>query len=56
MRFVRSGVSATTARWERAFRRDGGTTRLTNWAMVTNRATVTNRAMGFTRACGTPAG
>jgi len=44
VRFVWSGISATTARWEQAFSVDGGETWLTNWIME------------FTRASGTPAG
>lgn len=44
VRFVWSGVSATTARWEQAFSLDGGETWLTNWTM------------DFTRSSGTPAG
>jgi hypothetical protein len=45
VRFVWSGISATTARWEQAFSVDGGESWLTNWSME------------FTRpACGTPAG
>ena len=43
-RFVWSGISATSARWEQAFSVDDGRTWLTNWSME------------FTRACGTPAG
>ncbi|MFI7411901.1 hypothetical protein ACIBU0_24860 [Streptomyces sp. NPDC049627] len=44
VRFVWSGVSATSARWEQAFSVDEGQTWLTNWTM------------DFTRASGTPAG
>jgi hypothetical protein len=45
VRFVWSGISATTARWEQAFSLDGGGTWLDNWVMR------------FTRpASGTPAG
>ncbi|MGI5379407.1 hypothetical protein ACQEV2_35145 [Streptomyces sp. CA-251387] len=44
VRFVWSGVSATSARWEQAFSVDDGQTWLTNWTM------------NFTRASGTPAG
>ncbi|MEV6996612.1 hypothetical protein AB0N62_02785 [Streptomyces sp. NPDC093982] len=42
VRFVWSGISATTARWEQAFSTDDGGTWLTNWTM------------DFTRSCGTP--
>ncbi|WP_406194905.1 hypothetical protein OG331_11765 [Streptomyces sp. NBC_01017] len=41
VRFVWSGISATTARWEQAFSTDGGESWLTNWTM------------DFTRSCGT---
>ncbi|MER7898284.1 hypothetical protein ABTX62_19795 [Streptomyces sp. NPDC096046] len=44
VRFVWSGVSATSARWEQAFSVDGGDTWLTNWIME------------FTRPSGTTAG
>ena len=45
VRFVWSGISATTARWEQAFSLDGGESWLTNWSME------------FTRpVSGTPAG
>ncbi|KUM78269.1 hypothetical protein [Streptomyces curacoi] len=44
VRFVWSGVSATSARWEQAFSVDDGRTWLTNWTM------------DFTRPSGTPAG
>ncbi|GGW94387.1 hypothetical protein [Streptomyces lomondensis] len=44
VRFVWSGISPTTARWEQAFSVDGGETWLTNWTM------------DFTRPSGTPAG
>ncbi|CCK26272.1 hypothetical protein BN159_1893 [Streptomyces davaonensis JCM 4913] len=44
VRFVWSGISATTARWEQAFSPDEGESWLTNWVME------------FTRASGTPAG
>ncbi|MER6673258.1 hypothetical protein [Streptomyces sp. NPDC000983] len=44
VRFVWSGISATTARWEQAFSTDGGAGWLINWVME------------FTRACGRPAG
>lgn len=45
VRFVWSGISPATARWEQAFSVDGGVTWLTNWTME------------FTRsASGTPAG
>jgi hypothetical protein len=43
VRFVWSGVSATTARWEQAFSVDGGATWVTNWFM------------DFSRPSGTPA-
>jgi hypothetical protein len=42
VRFVWSGVSMTSARWEQAFSVDGGETWLTNWTM------------DFTRPSGTP--
>ncbi|MFF8938199.1 hypothetical protein ACF08O_26505 [Streptomyces paradoxus] len=44
VRFVWSGVSAASARWEQAFSVDGGDTWLTNWIME------------FTRPSGTTAG
>ncbi|MEU0584392.1 hypothetical protein [Streptomyces sp. NPDC006132] len=44
VRFVWSGISPTTARWEQAFSVDGGETWLTDWTMA------------FTRSSGTPAG
>ncbi|MGN9757484.1 hypothetical protein [Streptomyces sp. SD31] len=44
VRFVWSGVSAGSARWEQAFSVDGGETWVTNWVME------------FTRASGTPGG
>ncbi|KMS76780.1 hypothetical protein ACM01_02745 [Streptomyces viridochromogenes] len=44
VRFVWSGVSAASARWEQAFSLDDGQTWLTNWVME------------FTRASETPAG
>ncbi|MFE9440269.1 hypothetical protein ACFYO2_14855 [Streptomyces sp. NPDC006602] len=43
VRFVWSGISATTARWEQAFSVDGGETWVTNWYM------------DFSRPSGTPA-
>ena len=43
VRFVWSGISDTTARWEQAFSVDDGETWVTNWFM------------DFGRACGTPA-
>ncbi|GAA3986623.1 hypothetical protein [Streptomyces plumbiresistens] len=43
VRFVWSGISATTARWEQAFSVDGGATWVTNWSM------------DFSRPSGTPA-
>ncbi|WP_372352581.1 hypothetical protein [Streptomyces sp. KL116D] len=44
VRFVWSGISATTAHWEQAFSLDGGDTWLTNWSMA------------FTRRAGDPGG
>lgn len=44
VRFVWSGISPRTARWEQAFSSDGGETWLTNWFM------------DFSRASGTPGG
>jgi hypothetical protein len=44
VRFVWSGVSGGSARWEQAFSVDGGETWVTNWVME------------FTRASGTPGG
>ncbi|KUO05898.1 hypothetical protein [Streptomyces caeruleatus] len=38
VRFVWSGVSATSARWEQAFSVDDGRTWLTNWTMEFTRA------------------
>ncbi|ANS69186.1 hypothetical protein SLINC_6962 [Streptomyces lincolnensis] len=38
VRFVWSGISRTTARWEQAFSSDGGETWLTNWFMDFSRA------------------
>ncbi|MDQ1049850.1 hypothetical protein [Streptomyces sp. V4I2] len=43
VRFVWSGISATTARWEQAFSLDGGAIWVTNWSM------------DFSRPSGTPA-
>ncbi|WP_217239120.1 hypothetical protein [Streptomyces sp. AC555_RSS877] len=43
VRFVWSGISATTARWEQAFSVDDGDTWVTNWSM------------DFSRPSGTPA-
>ncbi|MFF0162068.1 hypothetical protein ACFYRY_31685 [Streptomyces sp. NPDC005263] len=43
VRFVWSGISDTTARWEQAFSVDDGESWVTNWFM------------DFARACGTPA-
>lgn len=43
VRFVWSGISATTAHWEQAFSLDGGDTWVTNWSM------------DFSRPSGTPA-
>ncbi|MER5213492.1 hypothetical protein ABT063_23680 [Streptomyces sp. NPDC002838] len=43
VRFVWSGISDTTARWEQAFSVDGGDTWVTNWVM------------DFSRPSGTPA-
>ncbi|MCQ4211667.1 hypothetical protein [Streptomyces longispororuber] len=37
VRFVWSGISATTAHWEQAFSLDGGNTWLTNWSMAFTR-------------------
>ncbi len=33
VRFLWTGISETTARWEQAFSRDGGDTWLPNWVM-----------------------
>ncbi|MEU9664237.1 hypothetical protein AB0E25_01390 [Streptomyces bobili] len=48
VRFVWSGVSATTARWEQAFSADGGDTWVTNWIMDFT------REPALPPACGTP--
>lgn len=37
VRFVRSGITASTARWEQAFSVDDGRTWLTNWVMEMSR-------------------
>jgi hypothetical protein len=37
VRFVWSGITATTARWERAFSVDGEKTWITNWIMDSTR-------------------
>ena len=37
VRFIWSGISATTARWEQAFSTDGGQTWETNWVMEMTR-------------------
>ncbi len=37
VRFIWSGISATTARWEQAFSADEGRTWLTNWVMDLSR-------------------
>ncbi len=42
VRFVWSGVSATSARWEQAFSVDDGQTWLTNWIMEFTRASETH--------------
>lgn len=44
MRFVWSGISATTARWEQAFSLDGWDTWVSNWAMEFTRASGTRGA------------
>lgn len=53
-RFVWSGVSDTSARWEQAFSSDGGETWLTNWVMDFTRPAVPPAGRDREEACGTP--
>lgn len=53
VRYVWSGISATTARWEQAFSVDGEKTWVTNWVMDFTRRHAAGR--GAAPAFGTPA-
>ncbi|MFI6938391.1 hypothetical protein ACIBI4_03880 [Streptomyces sp. NPDC050418] len=43
VRFVWSGISTSSARWEQAFSVDGGLTWITNWVMEFSRETTATR-------------